>query len=76
MNGLETWIELANNPLAILVVIIATGARGIWVFGWIYRERVGDLDQRLTQAWEEAAAWRAVAEQGTTITDHAIKRGT
>lgn len=45
-----------------LVIVIYTGVRRLWVFGWLYSEKAKEADQ-----------WREMALRGTTLAEKAVK---
>jgi hypothetical protein len=55
-------IKLVGLPLALTIAILWAGARGIWVYGWVFKMVEKDRD-----------AWRAQAESGTNLADKAIE---
>jgi hypothetical protein len=73
MAEIEQWLIVVNNPLATLAIIILTGMRGYWVWGWIYRERETQLQTLLDRALAETVAWQKVAVDGTKLAESLIK---
>jgi len=58
-----TVIELIDNAsrlgtVALMMLVIYGGAKAIWVFGWVYRDKV-----------DECEYWRGVAERLLNITE-------
>ena len=75
MNELNSWIELANNPLAVVTVVAIALVRGWIVPGPMHRERIQEFLTRIEKISESEAAWRRIAEHGLGITKQAIERG-
>lgn len=57
MDEVSALAEILSNPLAALALVLITGLRGDWVFGWLYREQ-----QTLANGWkDEAEKWQKLA---------------
>ena len=59
------WIDLLlgqGGLLVALLVVIVTGTKRIWVFGWLYQEKKKEMEQ-----------WRELALRGTTLAEKAVK---
>ena len=60
----QQWVDLLLGPgglLVALLIIIYTGVRRLWVFGWLYSEKAKEADQ-----------WREMALRGTTLAEKAV----
>jgi hypothetical protein len=55
-------VKLVGLPLALTIAILWAGARGMWVYGWVYRAMEKDRD-----------AWRRQAESGTNLAETVAK---
>lgn len=84
MDSLEPILDALNSPgavVSLLVLILWTGARGKWVFGWIvdrmektYSERFVQYEQRIAQAEQRGDEWKAAALAGTELAELAVKK--
>lgn len=57
-------INLLLGPVGTLVLslsIILTGVKGLWVFGWVYRDIARERDE-----------WKDVALRGTKIAERTV----
>lgn len=61
-DGFATFVQTLGLPLALLIVVLWTGARGLWVFGHVYSELLADRDR-----------WRDLALKGTDLADSALQ---
>lgn len=61
-EGFATFVQTLGLPLALLIVVLWTGARGLWVFGHVYSELLADRDR-----------WRDLALKGTDLADSALQ---
>lgn len=52
-----------GGVLALLILILFSGVRKWWVFGWVYREEK-----------ERSAEWKDLALSGTRIAEHMASR--
>jgi hypothetical protein len=55
---------------AIVTAVVLAGMRGVWVWGWVYKELVKQLDQER----REKVYWRGVALRSLDHADHALKQ--
>lgn len=60
-EGFGALIQTLGLPLALLIVVLWTGARGMWVFGRAFEDMKEDRD------W-----WRTQALKGTDLADSAL----
>lgn len=61
----DSFLELAKVlgvPLTVTLFLLWSGSRGMWVFGWVYKELRDDRD-----------AWRSQAEHGTDLAETAVQ---
>lgn len=59
------FLDLAQRvglPVAILLVILWGGAKGYWVFGWVYRMKERESD-----------FWRELALKGTDLAEKTVE---
>ncbi len=62
MQEIEQITQLLYNPLSALLLVLVTGLRGDWVFGWIYRERMAQLLESRNAWKDEAQRWRELVQ--------------
>jgi hypothetical protein len=55
-------------PLTMLVVVLTTGARGIWVWG----RELNAADTRATRAETRAAEWQAIALKALNVGEKVV----
>jgi hypothetical protein len=60
-EGFGTFLQTFGLPLTMLVIVLWTGARGMWVFGRTHDDVVEDRNY-----------WRAQALKGTELADSAL----
>lgn len=68
MDQLITLLTGPGGLLVALLIIIFTGMRGMWVFGWYVEELREDRDE-----------WKSAALKGTSIAERVVtvhERGT
>lgn len=77
------FIREFGLPLAGLIVLIVTGARGMWIFIFAHNAIVAGKDEVIRierergNDWKtEALAWRQVGKQGVAIAEKAHSSGT
>ena len=68
---MEDIINLINGPggaLVLMLVVIWTGVRQYWVFGWLYKQEREEKEQ-----WKEAALrGTRVAERVVSVTEEKV----
>jgi hypothetical protein len=64
-EGFATFVQTLGLPLALLIVVLWTGARGLWVFGKTHNELLEDRNY-----------WRDLALKGTDLADKAVSQRT
>lgn len=59
-----SWSDIISNMgvIALLVLILTSGARGVWVWGWHYKDLEHDRDY-----------WRTLALSGTDIAEKTVR---
>ncbi len=57
---LALWLR-DNSTLLVVLVFLASGAFGVWVWGWQHRAMVSSLEESLERAREQADKWCSVA---------------
>jgi hypothetical protein len=62
-DGFATFVQTLGLPLALLIVVLWTGARGMWVFGKTHNELLEDRNY-----------WRDLALKGTDLADKAVSQ--
>lgn len=55
------FAKVFGLPIAIAVAILVAGAKGYWVFGWVFRDMREDRDH-----------YRDLSEKGTDLADKAL----
>lgn len=69
------WIEAINGPggaIVLLLVIIATGAKGIWIFGRELASVTQRYEAALLDVRAERDEWKRVAFGGTRLAEKAV----
>lgn len=71
---LPTWESLftliqSGGTLALLTLIIWSGARKIWRYGHEYDEMKAELEKQLAQSEARSDQWRDLALSGTAIAE-------
>lgn len=61
---------------ALLFLIIWSGAKRIWVWGWVLKEAEDRHDKETAILREERDQWRAVALQGTHLARETVESAT
>lgn len=56
----------------ILIAIILSGARGLWVYGRTYQERTQSLMSRIEELKQERDEWRRMALKGSDVAEKAV----
>lgn len=60
-EGFQSLIQSLGLPLALLIAVLWSGARGMWVFGRTFEDMRDDRD------W-----WREQATRGSDLADKAL----
>lgn len=53
--------------IGLLAIAFYGGAKGVWVWGWAYREKVRELERQLEKAEEDRDEWKILALEATDI---------
>lgn len=72
---MDELLKLATSQGAIvtlLLIIIVTGMRGDWVFGWVFRQMLAGGDKDLADMRQDRDFWRASALRGLHTTETAL----
>jgi hypothetical protein len=56
--------------IGLLLIIILSGARGDWVFGWVYRSLLNELER----CRHDRDKWRDLALSSTGIAEELVER--
>lgn len=56
--GFEQWLDQYGWPLATLAIVIGTGARKVWVWGWALRD-----------AEAREASWKEIALKALNVAE-------
>lgn len=56
--------------LGFLVLILVSGARRLWVWGWYYK----DLEERYKKVEESNSMWMQLALRGANVTETVVKK--
>lgn len=74
MDEFISWIWANAEKITVIFMLLAIGyggSRGFdkswWVFGWVYRERINDLETQLFEEKNESATWKDLALRGTVL---------
>lgn len=62
-----------GGMVGLLLIIIVGGARGWWVFGWTYKDRIRDLAAERDQWMRAALKGTYTVEKATEVTDTSSK---
>lgn len=62
-----------GGMVGLLLIIIVGGARGWWVFGWMYKDRVRDLAAERDLWMKAALKSTGTVEKATEVTDTSSK---
>lgn len=65
-----------GGVIAILFVILITGVRRWWVFGWVYREEKARSDEWRALALSGTKIAEVMADQAKTEKARSMRRGT
>ena len=67
-SAIWDWAKTQGPLVAVLVAILVTGARQMWVWGWHYREMRADRDQWRTLYFRAVG----LAEQAVGVVSQAV----
>lgn len=56
--------------LGFLVLILVSGAKKLWVWGWQYK----DMEERLHKVEESNLMWMQLALRGANVTESVVKK--
>lgn len=76
-SDITEWIPVIERlgvPLAILIVLVITGSRGTWVWGYQYRANDKSWREQLEASQAREADWKQMAISGTLIAERATGR--
>jgi hypothetical protein len=76
-SDITEWLPLIERlgvPLFMLLLLIVTGARGVWVWGYQYRANEKLWRERLESSERREADWKQMAVSGTLIAERATGR--
>lgn len=62
----QSQLDVLLGPLGLLafllIAVVWGGVKGWWVFGWIYRDKVKELEE-----------WKALAKTGTRVAEAGVR---
>jgi hypothetical protein len=77
------WVDAITRggPLLVALVIIYTGARGIWIWRSqheaiikLHEQRHLDLIERINDITSERDGWQSIAERGANVLEHSTEQ--
>lgn len=65
LSDIGAMIQQLGLPIFVLLVVIWTGSRGDWVFGWVFRKSLEDIER----VGIDRDMWRDLALRGTDLAE-------